>query len=504
MIDARPSPAIRIAGLGKQFPGVVALDDVTFDVQAGAITAVMGENGAGKSTLMTILAGLQRPDRGTVAVNGAPVETFTPYHLVHRHRVALVPQELTLCRERSVAENVMMGLEPRFPTRRSLAAATGALLDRVGTEIDPRARTGELTLAEQQRVLIARALARDCDILILDEPSTSLTPREVDQLFVMLRALRDDGATVVYVSHRLPEIFGLTDQIEVLRDGRHVASYRTDEVDGDDLVAAIVGRRIEQRATDADRELGPAVLEVRGLSSPPLVHDVSLTARAGEIVGIAGLPDSGRGEVVAALFGARSHAGSVLVDGRPVRLGSPRRAIAAGIGYVPAERRSQGLFPDLDARENAMILDAAALGRFGLLRRSAVRAAGARRLREFDVRGSAAVTITGLSGGNQQKVILSRWLARSPRVLLLDDPTRGVDVAAKAEIHQRLADAARRGTAIVMASSDLPELLRTCDRIVVLHQGRVAGELDRAEATERAVMSLATNLHATTRPGDDQ
>ena len=245
------------------------------------------------------------------------------------------------------------------------------------------------------------------------------------------------------------------------------------------------------------------VLQVEGLSAAPAVHDVTMAAHAGEVVGVAGLPDSGRSELVAALFGAIPHAGSVRIDGAPVRLRSPRQAIAAGVGYVPAERRTQGLFPDLDARENAMVLDIA-MGRRSSAAPTLGRAppAGSGRLREFDVRGSGAAKVTGLSGGNQQKVILSRWLARQPRVLLLDDPTRGVDVAAKAEIHDRLADAAAAGTAIVMASSDLPELLRTCDRIVVLHRGRVAGELDRAEATERAVMALATNLHAATTVGN--
>ena len=307
---------------------------------------------------------------------------------------------------------------------------------------------------------------------------------------------------MIYVSHRLPEIFALTDHIEVLRDGRHVASFATSDVTGEDLVASIVGRRIEPRPPTASVERGSVVLQVEGLSAAPAVHDVTMVAHAGEVVGVAGLPDSGRSELVAALFGAIPHAGSVRIDGAPVRLRSPRQAIAAGVGYVPAERRSQGLFPDLDARENAMVLDIAMDRRSWLLRRSAVRAAGSGRLREFDVRGSGAAKVTGLSGGNQQKVILSRWLARQPRVLLLDDPTRGVDVAAKAEIHDRLADAAAAGMAIVMASSDLPELLRTCDRIVVLHQGRVAGELDRAEATERAVMALATNLHAATTVGN--
>ena len=380
-----------------------------------------------------------------------------------------------------------MGLEPRFPTRRRDGRGDDrALLARIGTPIDPTARTGRLTLAEQQLVLIARALARDCEVLILDEPTTSLTPREVERLFTLLRQLRDDGTTVIYVSHRLPEIFALTDHIEVLRDGRHVASFATPDVTGEDLVASIVGRRIEQRPPTASVERGSVVLAGRGAqraAGRARRHDGRPRRRGG------------RSRRPARL-------GSQRAGGRAVRSDPPRRDRCASTvrrsacghharrsppasGTCRPSGAARGCSPtSMPARTRWSSTSPWAAGR-GCSDARPCRAAGSGRLREFDVRGSGAAKVTGLSGGNQQKVILSRWLARQPRVLLLDDPTRGVDVAAKAEIHDRLAEAAAAGTAIVMASSDLPELLRTCDRIVVLHQGRVAGELDRAEATEQ-------------------
>ena len=485
--------AVVASGLCKRFAGVTALDDITLGFPAGRVTAVVGENGAGKSTLMTIMAGLQRPDEGTLTIDGRAVTSFTPDSLLREHGVALVPQEIALCRDRSVAENVMLGQEPGLlPSRRRMNADTKALLEQIETSIDPRRHAGMLSVAEQQLVLIVRALARRCRVLILDEPTTSLTPQEVGRLFTLLRRLRADGTTIIYVSHRLPELFDLTDHIHVLRDGHHVATYNTTEVSAQSLVNAMVGRELAEPLVHLDRVPGPDVLTVDGLSGSGFT-DVSLRVGAGEIVGVAGLPDSGNGAVVAALFGAVPSTGTVTLAGSCLRLRSPRDAMRAGIGYVPAERRSQGVFPDLSVASNATILDVDTTATFGIVRRGRLRRLAAQRLREYDVRGSIAGSITGLSGGNQQKVILSRWLAREPKLLLLDDPTRGVDVGAKAEIHDRLTGAARDGAAVLLASSDLPELLRVCDRIVVLARGRVAGDVDARESTEEQVMALATS-----------
>jgi len=484
--------AISVSGLGKRFPGVVALDQVSLDIVAGTVTAVMGENGAGKSTLMSILAGLRRPDSGAVFIDGRPVASFTPDAMLHEHGVALVPQEIALCADRSVAENVLLGREPGWiPSRRGMIAETASLLRQIDTGIDPRARAGSLSVAEQQLVLIVRALARDCRVLILDEPTTSLTSYEVERLFRLLRRLREQGTTIVYVSHRLPEVFELSDSIHVLRDGRLVASLRTSEVTSGELVQAMVGRELSGRVERGDRVVGPSLLEVDNLSGQAFT-DVTFSVRSGEIVGVAGLPDSGRSELVASLFGALPTTGRINLDGDDRRIRSPREAMRRRVGYVPAERRSQGLFPDMSVAANSTILDIDGAARLGVVSRRRLKQMAADRLRDYDVRGSVGGSITGLSGGNQQKVILSRWLARQPRLLLLDDPTRGVDVGAKAEIHARIAEAASDGAAVVMASSDLPELLRSCDRIVVMAQGRLAGVVDAGRTDERTVMALAT------------
>lgn len=484
--------AVSVDGLCKSFPGVTALDHVTLTFAAGEITAVLGENGAGKSTLMKILAGVQPPDEGVVTVAGRRVSAFSPSVLLEDYGVALVPQEIALCADRTVAENILMGREGGiFPSRRKMNAEASRLLAEVDSDIAPKRRAGDLTVAEQQMLLIVRALARDCSVLVLDEPTTSLTPHETGRLFTLLQRLRDAGKTIIYVSHRLPEIFAISQRIHVLRDGKHVVSYDAATVDSDTLVAAMVGRELGA-SNYYERDVGDdSLLQVEHLTGTGFT-DVSFAVRRRQVVGIAGLPDSGNGALVAALFGAVASSGVVRLDGVQVHLRSPRDAMRAGIGYVPAERRTQGLFPDLTVLQNATILDVESTSRFGLLRPRLLRQVAAERLAEFDVRGTATGSITKLSGGNQQKVIISRWLARKPTLLLLDDPTRGVDVGAKAEIHERVIEAADQGAAVVMSSSDLPELLRVCDRIVVLARGRLAGVLGRSEATEEKIMRLAT------------
>jgi ABC-type sugar transport system ATPase subunit len=479
-------------GLRKKFPGVIALDDVSVDFAAGSVTAVLGENGAGKSTLMSILAGLQRPDAGTVTIHGRPVRSFTPHALLHDHRVALVPQEIALCRDRTVAENVLLGREPgRFPARQQMVTETRRLLELIEADIDPRQLTGRLTVAELQQVIIARALARECRILILDEPTATLTGAEASRLFTLLGQLREAGTTVIYVSHRIPEIFQICERIHVLRDGRAVADFRIADVDPPAVIAAMVGRDVSDRPAIDARPSGAAMLTVAGLTGARF-SDVSFSVAAGEVLGVAGLPDSGRSELVAALFGVTRATGVIRLAGQPLTLRSPKDAIGAGIGYVPAERRSQGLFPAMSVADNLTILDLDSVTRFGIVRRRALRRMAAERLEQYDVRGQSRGRIGGLSGGNQQKVILARWMARQPRLLLLDDPTRGIDVRAKSRIHQYVADAAASGVAVVMSSSDLPELLRTCHRLVVMARGRIAGIVEAASASEQSVMALAT------------
>jgi ABC-type sugar transport system ATPase subunit len=493
--SARSPLAVVASGLTKRFTGVTALDDVSMTFEPGRVTAVVGENGAGKSTLMTILAGLQRPDAGIVEIGGSVVRQFTPHHLLTEHGVALVPQEIALCRDRSVAENILLGREPLVAlSRRQMNQEASALLAEINTPIDPRRRAGSLSVAEQQVLLIVRALARDCRVLILDEPTASLTHEEVSRLLDLIERMRGNGTTVIYVSHRLPEVFEIADHTHVLRDGHHVGSYVRGEIDPHGLVRAMVGRQLAERMDDHGRETGKPVLVTRKLSGTGFTS-VDLEVRSGEIVGVAGLPGSGRGELVGALFGATRSSGEIDLDGAPVRLRSPRDAIRNGIGYVPAERRSQGVFPDMSVASNIAVLEIDGASRFGFVRRSRTKRIASERIRQFDIRGGADGRITQLSGGNQQKVILSRWIARRPRLLLLDEPTRGVDVGAKAEIHDALALAAAEGTGVVISSADLPELLRTCDRIVVMAEGRVAGTLAAGDATEEGLMALATGVH---------
>jgi ribose transport system ATP-binding protein len=484
--------ALRVSGLSKRYPGVRALDGVSLDFASGMITAVVGENGAGKSTLMTIIAGVQHPDSGTIFIDGAPVRTYSPHDMLSAHGVALVPQEIGLVADRSVADNVMLGLEGGLlPSRRSMERRTAELLRQLDTVIDPHCRAGSLTVAEQQIVLIARALARECRILILDEPTASLTSEEVVRLFRLLGRLRADGRTVIYVSHRLPEVFEISDRIHVLRDGQVADSFRTSDVDPQTLVAAMVGRKLADRGSRVSASTGRTALRVKGLTGAGF-HDVTFSVDEGETVGVAGLPDSGRSEVVAALFGASASTGEVELAGQVVHLRSPRDAIRAGIGYVPAERRTQGIFPAMSVAANLTVLEIDSLARGGIIRRSEMNRLAAARTEQFGVKGRPNASVGLLSGGNQQKVILSRWLGRSPRLLLLDEPTRGVDVGAKAEIYAQLATAAESGMATLMSSSDLPELLGNCDRIVVMAHGQLVGTLTASTATEESVMALAT------------
>jgi ribose transport system ATP-binding protein len=472
---------------------VQALDDVSVAFERGQVTAVMGENGAGKSTLMSILAGLQQPDAGTVTVEGVSVKAFTPSTLLEQHGVALVPQEIALCADRNVAENVLLGREPGLlPSRRAMASETRALLGQVGAPIDPGCRAGSLPIAEQQLVLVARALARNCRTLILDEPTAALTPGESERLFALIRRLCAGGTTLVYVTHRIPEVFTLSDHVHVLRDGRLAESFVTKDVDAQTVVLAMVGRelseRMEHREPADETRLRVEALSGRGF------RDAALSVRSGEIVGIAGLPDSGKTEFVSALFGAIRAEGRIELDGVRVRLRHPRDAIRAGIGYVPAERRAQGLFPDLNVAANLAVLDLAATGRFGIVRRGRLMRLAEEQARALDVRAPTRERMSKLPGANHHMVVPARRPPPRPRLLLLDEPTRGVDIGAKLEIHTRIGELAAAGTAVLLSSSDLPELLRVCDRIIVMAHGRIVGTLDGAAATETRVMAFATGL----------
>lgn len=480
--------------LSKSYGGVRALSDVSFAIRPGEIHAVVGENGAGKSTLIKIIGGAVRPDAGDVRLGEMPLPLGDPL-AIRRHGVSIVYQELTLVPELTVAENVFLGRERgrAWLRRAEMDRNVQTLLDELGVRVEARARVRGLSMARQQMVEIARALRSDARVLILDEPSAALSAAEVERLFGVLRGLRDRGLGIVYISHRLEEIFALADRVTVLRDGRHVAEVPVAEADRAKVIRWMVGRDLSEEFPPRDVPAGDVLLEVRHLSSPPRFEQVSFDVRAGEIVGLAGLVGAGRTSAALALVGALPARGDVRLDGRSFRPPSPADAIAAGLAYVTEDRKARGLFPLMTAGENITLSFLGSFARFGLLsgRREAVASAAA--ARDVDLRaarlGQPAAT---LSGGNQQKALVARFLLRPRRVLILDEPTRGVDVGARTEIYRLIDRLTASGVGIIMISSDLPELLGMSDRIVVMRQGRTVGTLSRGDATAERVMALAT------------
>lgn len=481
--------------ISRSFGAVRALRSVSFSVVEGEAHALVGENGAGKSTLLKILAGILRPDQGTVSWRGVPLHLSTPRDALERG-IGMVYQEMLSFPNLTVTGNIFAGREIVRGGRlceRDMRARTRELLDRLHLRIDPDARAELLSAAHRQLLQVARALAFDCQILVLDEPTTSLTDAEADHLFAVLETLKQRGTTLLYVSHRLPEVFRLCDRITVLRDGAYVGTFNRTEVAPQRIVAAMVGRDLPPRAEHPAPASGPAVLEVRALTRRPCFHDVSLAVRPGDIVGLFGLVGSGRSELLETIFGLYSHeSGSVLVSGRPARIGSGRDAARAGIALVPEERQRQGLFFNLAIRHNLVLPGRTAAGTL-TIRPGTERREAEELIRSWRIKAPGVdVLPDALSGGNQQKVVLAKWLATSPRVLLLDEPTKGVDVGAKFEIHEIIRQQAARGLGCLMASSDLPEVLALCNRILVMREGRLQGELG-SDASEEAVMRLATH-----------
>jgi rhamnose transport system ATP-binding protein len=488
--------AVAFEHIDKSFGAVAALRDVSFGVAPGESHAIVGENGAGKSTLLNILAGSVRPDRGQLTLGGAPVALANPRDALARG-IGLVHQEMLAFPNLSVAANIFAGREitGRLGWLRDSEMRERArdLLERLQLPISPDASVEALPVAHRQLLQVARALAFDCRLLALDEPTTSLTAAETDHLFRILADLARAGVTIVYVSHRLPEVFRLCDRITVLRDGRLVETFVRDAASHEQIVRAMVGRSIPPRAPAQPMAAeGEPRLRVSGLTRRPCFEDVSLAVSPGEIVGLFGLVGSGRSELLETIVGVHpADRGSIAVDGRPVLARSPRAAARAGVVLVPEDRQHQGLCFNLSLRHNLALPAAATRGT--LLVRQAEVDAGDALLRDWRiVAPSIAITPDRLSGGNQQKVVLAKWLALAPRVLLLDEPTKGVDVAAKYDIHGVVLELAARGTAVLLVSSDLPEVLALADRVLVMREGRLQGEL-AAGVDEERVMRLATS-----------
>ncbi len=495
--SATPAPlAISASNIRKRFGGALAVDGVNLEIERGERHAIVGENGAGKSTLMRILAGILSPDEGTVSVGGIPLAAGSKAAL--EAGVALVHQELSLVPEMTVAENIVLGSTPAksgFILRKSMREIAAQALEEVGVRLDVDEKVGRLSVASRQFVEIARAVARRPKVLILDEPTAALTPAETDHLLSMLFRLSDQGIALLYISHRLPEVFHLCSRATVLRDGKLVSTLELSETSTAEMIDKMVGRELkEDLAIRRHAEPGDVILSARNVSAPR-VHNASLEVRAGEIVGIGGLVGAGRSELVRAIIGAdpRTQGSVTLSEGTGIRaITSYRSAVKAGVAFVPEERRADGLALGMTVAENITLPNRAKLTTAGLLRRRKINKVVSAVITDVGLRPPQPQREAGqLSGGNQQKIVIGKWLATNPKLVVLDEPTRGVDVGAKAEIHRLIRELTKKGAAILMVSSDLPELLELSDTIHVVKDGRIVGSVKGEGATERDVMLLA-------------
>jgi rhamnose transport system ATP-binding protein len=503
------TPILELDHISKQFPGVKALNDVHFEMNAGEVHALLGENGAGKSTLIKIISGVYTPDGGTMRLDGVEVHFNTPREAQTRG-IATIYQELSLYPELTVAENIFMGHAPRrkwgpisgVDWNAMYQQARGLLASLNIYNMNVQGKVGGLTVGNRQRVEIAKALSLSARVLIMDEPTAALTEADVQQLFEIVRLLKERGVGIIYISHRLQEVFEVADRVTVLRDGQYVGTKPVSETNEADLVSMMVGRTIDNLFPKLPAEIRQPVLEVRHLVYEPYTHDVSMTVRAGEIVGLAGLVGSGRSELAQVIFGITpAQSGEILINDKSVRIRNPGQAMNYGIAYVPEDRGTQGLIRQMRIRENVSLSVLRLLRRGLFLSRSRERVLANQSVKQLSIRAYSVEQIVGkLSGGNQQKVVVSKWLASKPRVLIMDEPTRGIDVGTKAEIHRLMSELAQQGLAIIMISSELPEILGMSDRILVMRGGKFVAEFSREDATQQkiatAMMSDAGDNHA--------
>lgn len=499
-------PLLEMRGVCKRFPGVQALDGAQLTVEPGEVLAVVGENGAGKSTLMKILSGVYAPDSGTILMKGQEVQPRDPIYARDQLGISIIYQEFNLAMNLSVAENIFLG---RLPSHRGfiqydqLYRQAEEFLTQLGAALNPRAPVSHLSVAQQQMVEIAKAISYQASLLIMDEPTAALTKRETDALFKVARGLRDRGVGIIFITHRLDEIFEIADRVTVMRDGKTVGTRLIGELDRGTVVRMMVGRDLSEIYTAKEQAAGKPLLEVEQLSVPNLLDGISFQLCEREIVGLFGLLGSGRTELARALFGiGPTPRGRVTVGGQAVVVHSPADATKIGLAYVPEDRKQHGLILRMSVRENTTLTVLRSLTRFTLVRPALERHMTDQLIAELDIRTpTREQMVSNLSGGNQQKVVLAKWLASKPRILILDEPTRGIDVGAKAEVHSIMAELAKQGVGILMISSDLPEVLHMSDRILVMHEGRLSGEFTREEATEEAIMLAATgsNLAASVR-----
>jgi inositol transport system ATP-binding protein len=494
--EAEP-PLLEIHGIRKGFPGVVALDNVGFKLRAGTVHALMGENGAGKSTLMKIIAGIYIPDQGDIRLKGKKITLKSPIDALNQG-IAMIHQELNLMPHMTVAENVWITREPKnafgFVDHAALYRQTEELFKTLNINIDVRVEIQTLSVANRQMVEIAKAVSYNSDVLIMDEPTSALTEKEVAHLFAIIRTLRSQGKGIIYITHKMNELFEIADEFSVFRDGKYIATKLSTDVTRDEIIKMMVGREITQMFPKLDVPIGEVVLSIKNLCLDGVFKDISFDVRAGEIVGMAGLVGSGRSNVAETLFGVTpATSGTVHINGQPVNIDTPAKALSAGMAFLTEDRKETGCFLSLDIQEN---MDSAVLNQryvlHGFVQNKQLNAdcvAMAQRLRVKTP--SMGEAILNLSGGNQQKVLVGRWLLTRPKILILDEPTRGIDVGAKAEIHRLVSELAGQGVAILMISSEMPEVLGMSDRIVVMHEGHVTGILDRKDADQVSIMDLA-------------
>lgn len=492
------STFLRMENISKAFPGVQALSGVTFEVAKGEIHALVGENGAGKSTLMKILTGAQPRDEGRITMRGEAVEIATPSD-AQALGISMIHQELSLIPYLTVGQNIYLGREPRaripgFIDWPTLYAQSQQLLDRLNVDVDARAEVQGLRIAQQQMVEVTKALSLNADLIAMDEPTSALTERETEVLFGVMRSLKAQGVSLIFISHRLGEVLEIADRVTVLRDGQLIGTVPIAELDEDRVVQMMVGRELGEMYPKAKTERQELVLEAIGLHDGRELHGVDLKLHRGEILGIAGLVGAGRTALAETLFGIRpAVAGEVRVEERQVKLNSPREAIKMGMGFVPEDRKLQGLFMNMAVRENIVLSAMDKVARWGFVSFTKADQLAGEVVKRLDIHTpSLRQRVRNLSGGNQQKVIIARWLTLKPRVLILDEPTRGIDVGAKAEIHALMSQLAQEGVGVLMISSELPEVLGVSDRILVMHEGRVTGEFTRGQATQDDIMRAAT------------
>ncbi|MCA0296482.1 MAG: sugar ABC transporter ATP-binding protein [Actinobacteria bacterium] len=493
---------LRMQGIDKIFPGVHALDHVDLNVRAGTVHSLMGENGAGKSTLMKVLIGMYTPDDGTIVFDGREVQindTATGLGL----GISMIHQELSPVPEMTVAENIWLGREPKgalgLISRRAMNTATQELFDKWEIRISPTKLMKDLSIAQTQMVEIAKAISFDSKLIIMDEPTSAITETEVAHLHRMIDQLRSTGTAIIYITHKMDEVFKISDDITVFRDGKHVATLPASELDRDKLITLMVGRELTQMFPKLEAEIGEVILSVEHLNRGHLVRDVSFALRRGEILGFAGLMGAGRTEVLETLFGVhKADSGTITINGAPVTISQPKDAIAANMALLTEDRKLTGIMGVLSVRDNMIM---AALPKYspnGFLNRRRIEADCQAQREALALKTpSLNQLIQNLSGGNQQKVLISRWLLTLPDILMIDEPTRGIDVGAKSEIHRLMSMLAQQGKAIIMVSSEMPEVLGMSDRVVVMHEGTVSGIVERADATQERIMQLATGPDAT-------